>query len=93
MCENINMLSAIALMVSALPSMTLSIPAELHALIKKHNHIRWSEIARRAMWEYAQKLEMLDRLTSKSTLTDKDVEELDRRIKKAAYKQYEKRLK
>lgn len=39
-----------------MPSMTLAIPQELHTLIKRHNEIRWSEIARRAMWEYARKL-------------------------------------
>lgn len=71
-----------------MPSMTLSIPEELHALIKEHNEVRWSEIARRAMWEYAQKLHILEKIASKSKLTEKDVMELDKKIKKAVHKHY-----
>ena len=46
-------------------SMTLSIPMELHELIKKHNEVRWSEIARRAMWDYVKKIELLDSIAKK----------------------------
>ena len=70
--------------------MTLSIPEDLHVFIKQHNEIRWSEIARRAMWDYAKRLEILDRIAEKSKLTEKDVEELDRIIKKAVHKHYRK---
>ncbi|UCE36706.1 MAG: hypothetical protein JSW00_14495 [Thermoplasmata archaeon] len=73
-----------------MPSMTLSIPEDLHSFIKRHNEIRWSEIARRAMWDYAKRLEILDRIAEKSKLTEKDVEELDRMIKKAVHKHYRK---
>ena len=66
-----------------MPSMTLSIPQELHTLIKRHNEIRWSEIARRAMWEYARKLQELDRIALKSKMTEKDAELIGRKIKKA----------
>ena len=70
--------------------MTLSIPEDLHALIKQHNEIRWSEIARRAMWDYAKRLEILDRIAEKSKLTKKDVEELDKIVKKAVHNHYRK---
>ena len=69
-------------------SMTLSIPKDLHMLIKKHNEIRWSEIARRAMWDYANKLEILDNIAQKSELTEEDVMELDKKVKKAIQKHY-----
>ena len=69
-------------------SMTLSIPKDLHMLIKKHNEIRWSEIARRAMWDYAKKLEILDNIAQKSELTEEDVMELDKKVKKAIQKHY-----
>ena len=68
--------------------MTLSVPADLYAIIKKHNQIKWSEIARRAMWDYAKKLELLDKLTANSKLTEEDVIELDKMIKKALSKHY-----
>lgn len=61
--------------------MTLAIPKELHKIMKEHKEIRWSEVARRAMWEHARKLELLEALTEKSELTEKDVEEIGRKIK------------
>jgi hypothetical protein len=73
--------------------MTLSIPDELHAYIKEHNEIRWSEIARRAMWDYAKKLELLDKLTENSTLTEEDVMEIDEKVKAAIFEHYRKYIK
>ena len=71
-----------------MPTMTLSVPEDLYVIIKKHNQIKWSEIARRAMWDYAKKMELLDQLTADSELTEKDVMELDKIIKKALTKHY-----
>ena len=71
-----------------MPSMTLSIPVELHVLIKQHNEIRWSEIARRAMWEYARKLQKLDTIADKSKMTREDADILGRRIKRAVQSHY-----
>jgi hypothetical protein len=68
--------------------MTLSIPEELHSLIKRHNEIRWSEIARRAMWEYAKKLQALDRIAGKSRMTGEDAELIGKKIKKAIHRHY-----
>ena len=70
-------------------SITLSIPEDLHQLIRKHNEIKWSEIARRALWEYASKLEMMDEIASKSKLTEKDVEEINKQLKKAIHSHYQ----
>ena len=69
-------------------NITLSIPRELHILIKKHNEIKWSEIARRALWEQAKKLQMMDELVKKSKFSKKDVEVLDKEIKGALLKRY-----
>lgn len=71
-----------------MPSMTLSIPQELHTLIKRHNEIRWSEIARRAMWEYARKLQELDNIAQKSRMTEKDAEMIGKKVKKAVQARY-----
>ena len=69
-------------------NITLSIPKELHIIIKKHNEIKWSEIARRAMWEQAKKLQLMDELTKKSKFSKKDVEFLDKKIKEALLRRY-----
>jgi len=63
-------------------NMTLAIPEELSKMIKKHSEIKWSEVARKAMWEQAMKLELLDKIVSKSKLTAKDAEEIGEKIKR-----------
>ncbi len=61
-------------------NVTLSVPEELRRIMKSHPEIKWSEVARQAMWEYAKKLEMMDEVTKKSRLTEKDVLEIGRAI-------------
>ena len=72
-----------------MPNMTTSVPDDLYEIMKKHREIKWSEIARRAMWEYAKKLELLDRLLENSELTDEDVSELAKKIKKGIAERHE----
>ena len=45
--------------------MTLAIPEELHKIVKKHDEIKWSEVARKAMWAYAKKVEAMDKIIKK----------------------------
>jgi len=71
-----------------MPNMTLSIDEELHDSIKSHPEIKWSAIARKAMKEYAHRLKVLDRIASKSRLTEKDVEELDMALKRTVAKRH-----
>jgi len=73
---------------NTMPTITLAIPNELQTIVKKHNEINWSEIARRAMWTEAQKLELMDKLAAKSKLTEKDIESLDHIIKKGIREKY-----
>jgi len=66
--------------------MTLSIPDETYRIIKAHREIRWSEIARIAIMDYAEKLDMLNKMASKSRLTEKDVWEFDAKIKRGIHR-------
>ena len=50
-------------------NVTLAVPEELHKIMTKHPEIKWSEVARQAMWEYARKLELLDQIADRSTLS------------------------
>jgi hypothetical protein len=70
-------------------NMTLAIPEELHKLMRKHAQIKWSEVARRALREQAEKLELMDRILSKSKLTEKDVREIGRKVKRGIAKKHE----
>ena len=63
-------------------NMTLAIPEELHKLMRKHSQIKWSEVARQAMRKEAEKLELMNKLLSKSKLTEKDALEIGRKVNK-----------
>ena len=67
-------------------NMTLSIPNELHEKMKRMPEVKWSEIARRAIEERINDLEVMNKIACKSKLTKKDVEELSKKIKRGMTK-------
>lgn len=69
-------------------NMTLAVPEDLKAIMEKHKEVKWSEVARGAMWVHAKKLELMDKLLAKSKLSDKDAMELGRRIKEGIAKRH-----
>ena len=69
-------------------NMTLAVPEDLHAIMKKYDTIKWSEIARKALWEQARKLELMDKLLSKSKLTEEDAERIGHKIKHGIAKRH-----
>ena len=69
-------------------NVTLAVPEELHRIMRRHPEIKWSEVARQAMWEYASKLELLDKIASKSKLSEKNALELDEAVKKGISDRY-----
>jgi len=71
-----------------LVNVTLAVPEELHRIMKRHPEIKWSEVARQAMWEYARKLELLDKVASKSKLSQKDALEIGKVVKRGMAERY-----
>jgi hypothetical protein len=69
-------------------NMTLAIPKELHEIMRKHRHIKWSEVARQAIQEQARKLELMDKILSKSKLTEEDALKLGRKINEGIAKRH-----
>ncbi|HIG93000.1 TPA: hypothetical protein HA242_06490 [Candidatus Woesearchaeota archaeon] len=69
-------------------NMTLSIPEELHKELVVHSEIRWSEVARQAFERKVQELHWMDKLLEKSTLTEKDAEEIGHKIKHEMNKRF-----
>jgi hypothetical protein len=69
-------------------NMTLAIPEDLHGIMKKHAHIKWSEIARQALWNEARKLELMNKILAKSKLTEDDAEIIGKAIKKEIAKRH-----
>ena len=72
-------------------NVTLAVPEELRKIMRSHPEIKWSEVARQAMWEYARKLELMDEVAKKSHLTEKDALELGRTINSGLGARYGKR--
>ena len=68
--------------------MTLAVPEDLHIIMRKHKEIRWSEVAREALWNQAKKLDFMDKILAKSTLTEKDALEIGRKVNRAIAKRH-----
>ena len=73
--------------------MTLSLPEEIYEIVKAHREIRWSEVARKAIEDYAKKVALLDALTAKSELTEEDIMQIDEKVKEGIYKHYLEKMK
>lgn len=71
-----------------MPNMTLALPENIYRIVKSHKEIRWSQIARQAIEDYAKKLEILDKLLKDSELTKEDIQELEKKVKKGLHKRY-----
>lgn len=63
-------------------NMTLAVPEDLHRIMQKHKEIKWSEIARQALWDHARKLELMDSLLVNSKVTEEDALRIGRKINK-----------
>lgn len=61
-------------------NITLAVPEELHRKMKKHSEIRWSEVIRKTISEKINDLEMMNKLSTKSNLTKKDIEEISKKV-------------
>ncbi len=73
-------------------SLTLAIPADLKTRMKRFPEINWSEVARQAISEKTSILGNLQRVFSKSTLTEADAIAIGREIKKHVWKKQYKHL-
>jgi hypothetical protein len=71
-----------------MPNMTLSLPEDTYKIVKTHKEIRWSEIARRAIEDYAKKIALLNVITAQSELTEDDIMEIDKEIKSGVQQHY-----
>ena len=69
-------------------NVTLAVSEDLHMIMQKHKDIKWSEVARQAMWEKARKLELMDKLLAKRALTEEDALEIGRKIKHGIAKKH-----
>ncbi|MFB6244943.1 MAG: hypothetical protein ABEJ03_01195 [Candidatus Nanohaloarchaea archaeon] len=65
-------------------NVTVSVGDNLKEKMDKHPEINWSEVARQAIEQKIDDLEVMDEIASKSELTEEDVKELSKKINKGA---------
>ena len=74
-----------------MPNVTLSIPEELHEKMKKHSEMRWSEVVRKSISQKIEDLELMDKLTKRSKLTQADVDEIAHKIDREVFEELNRR--
>ncbi len=73
-----------------MPTITLSVPVSLKKEMEEFREINWSEVSREAIFVKLKKLKLLkvlDKMASKSELTDKDCLELGRKVNKSMFEE------
>ena len=69
-------------------NITLAIPDELHKKLKFHSEIRWSEVIRKMLEQRLDDFEEMEKIVSKSKLTQKDADEISKKIKRGIAKRH-----
>lgn len=62
-------------------TVSVSVDDVMKKKLERFDTVNWSAVARKAFASELSKLELMDKLTSKSKATDKDVKELSKKIK------------
>ena len=69
-------------------NITLSVPPDLKVEMDRFGWVNWSDFVRTSIKARLRQLELMDLLAAKSRLTDADVEELGRKVKKGIARHY-----
>lgn len=67
-------------------NVTLAVPEDLKKKMDSFAEINWSAVARQAFSQKISDLELLNRFSERSTLTEKDAERLGRKVGEALAK-------
>ena len=69
-------------------NITLSVPDNIRKQMKHFSEVRWSEVARKAIIERLEILQLAEKLAQKSKLTEKDIEKFNKKIKSLSSKRF-----
>lgn len=69
-------------------NITLTIPEDLRDMLKKHREVNWSAVIRKALQEHLRKVKIAEEIASKSKLTQKDVWEIEKKVKREIAKSH-----
>jgi len=72
--------------------LTLDLPAELQAIVEGHPEVHWKGLAEKAIWSYALRLQLADRIASRSRLRRQVADSIGRLVKRGLRRRYAKPL-
>jgi hypothetical protein len=72
----------------SIQKLSVDLPAELRALLKRYPDIDWNSVAEKALWNYALRLQLADQLAARSSLTETAVQKIGREIKTRLRRRY-----
>ena len=70
----------------------LKVPKALYEKMKKYPEIKWDSIAQSALERYIERIEISEKITSKSKLTLDDVEDISNEITKRSWQRHKEYL-
>lgn len=62
-------------------NITLTVSKEMYREMKKHKYLKWSAVARQAFQRRLAEIKMMDKMLSKSKMTEEDAEIIGHKIK------------
>ncbi len=71
-----------------MPDITFQIPTEVEKILSSHPEIKWDMVVTESLWNYAKKLRLTDKIASKSKLSPRDLNILNKSIKAAIMSHY-----
>lgn len=73
----------------AMPKVSIRVSRDLKERMEEHSEINWGEIARNSFEKRLNKIELANKIASKSELTKEDVQELSKKIKQGIAERHE----
>ncbi len=75
-----------------LANVCVSVSDEMKEKLERFETVNWSAVARQAFASEISKLELMDKLTSRSKATDKDIKDLSNKVKAGIAKWHNERV-
>ncbi len=69
-------------------TLSVSVPDDLRTRMFHLEEINWSAVARKAFEDKVKQIEQLHKIVAKSKLTEKDVEEISKKINKSMHEKF-----
>ena len=70
--------------------LSVDLPTELRAIVERYPGMDWTGVAEKALWSYALKLQLADRIAVRSRFTEASARRIGREIKTRLRRRYAK---